>query len=847
MKLGSKIALLATIPVTLAISVSVATLLIKQKAIRLDLEQTVNDQAVFEARKIAGEVYLMCVRTDAQIHKQAERDQKQVQTILEKRGLPAALGPETKTWSAGAESRPRASVSVPVLKMMGLEQPEEVQPLVTAISTYSGAQCTLFQVANPTGDWLAVSSSISGLANSESTLLLSAAPPYGEPNPLTAAAQSRSSVYGRIILGGKWHVGTAIPLFDETKDKVLGVAFISRDQSVLQQDLREMIAQRTVGKTGYVFVLGSIGDERGRYIISRGNARNGESIWESKDTAGRLFIQSMVSKAAATESGRTDLEYYPWQNPGESVTRMKLAAVTHYAPWQWTIGASTYLDDYSSLFDNVRRTQASLPIWTSSVAAVIAVLAAVFALFYARLIVRPIIAVRDGIVAISRGDLKDRTLQSAKDETGEMSSALTAAIQSVRAAVGSEQIEWGVITRQREEVARLMQVIENAPTNIMVIGLDRKIAYVNPACRTAFNRLRPFLAAAAENLIGEPDVIFSPQNPELRERLGSQSRLPYEATLQVGCETLSIVASPIVDQQGRYLGPMIIWELTTERMAAAEREKASFERMGKTVTALNGSSNSLEQAAQALRTTAQSMHESTEQTFKEAQLAATSAEEVGRNIATVAASAEELSASVRNISQSTAEASRVGGEAVAAATATQATMAQLGASSQQVGQVVGLIRGIAEQTNLLALNATIEAARAGEAGRGFAVVANEVKALAQQSARATEEINGKISLIQQDAQKAVQDIGSISSIIARINGLQTGVATAVEEQASVTNEIARNAADVSRGSQDITGRLTQLQGAAQSSREGAGQTLRAASELAGMASELKQIADSGGR
>lgn len=201
---------------------------------------------------------------------------------------------------------------------------------------------------------------------------------------------------------------------------------------------------------------------------------------------------------------------------------------------------------------------------------------------------------------------------------------------------------------------------------------------------------------------------------------------------------------------------------------------------------------------------AHSLAASAEQTACQAQSVAASSEQATRNVQTVASSAEELTASIREIAARVQEASTVAQSAVRQASTASGTMLQLGQSSQEIGQVVKVITSIAQQTNLLALNATIEAARAGEAGKGFAVVANEVKELARQTARATEEIERKIAGVQKDADHAVRVISDISGTIAKINEISGTIAAAVEEQNAATGEISRNVTEAARGTADVT-------------------------------------------
>jgi methyl-accepting chemotaxis protein len=274
-------------------------------------------------------------------------------------------------------------------------------------------------------------------------------------------------------------------------------------------------------------------------------------------------------------------------------------------------------------------------------------------------------------------------------------------------------------------------------------------------------------------------------------------------------------------------------------MAASLNEATASIRQ--TVTALassavtiNGSSDTLSGVSDKIAISAQGASSRASEASGAAQL-------VSRNLQTVAAGAEEMGASIREISTSANEGAKVAGQAVGVAESAAETMNRLGDSSAEIGTVIKTITSIAEQTNLLALNATIEAARAGEAGKGFAVVAGEVKDLAQETAKATEDIARRVEAIQADGERAVDAITEITRIIARINDYQVTIASAVEEQTATTSEMNRNVNEAAQGSADIAGSISGVAEAAQSTAEGTAESRRAANDLARVSNELKSL------
>ncbi len=445
----------------------------------------------------------------------------------------------------------------------------------------------------------------------------------------------------------------------------------------------------------------------------------------------------------------------------------------------------------------------------------------------------------------------------------------------------------------RREAAKIQSMMEQAPINVMFAGPDFKISYANPSSIKTLKGLEHLLPVKADQLVGQSIDIFHKNPSHQRKLLSDPSNLPHRTNIQVGTETLDLLVSPIFDQNKTYLGAMVTWEVITQKLAqerqikeAGERERAQaeelrtkvdsilavvnaaadgdltrevtiegedaigqmgvglgqfFQELRVTVGSIAGNASSLGGSAEELTAVSSEMNANAEETAVQANVVSAAAEQVSKNVQTVATGVEEMSASIREIAGNATQAAKVAQEAVKVAENTNQTITKLGESSCEIGKVIKVITSIAEQTNLLALNATIEAARAGEAGKGFAVVANEVKELAKETAKATEEIGQKIDAIQSDTRNAVDAINQISQVIDQINDISNTIASAVEEQTATTNEISRNVAEAAKGSGEIAQNITSVAKAAESTTQGAGNTQQAAAELSRMAAELQQL------
>jgi methyl-accepting chemotaxis protein len=258
---------------------------------------------------------------------------------------------------------------------------------------------------------------------------------------------------------------------------------------------------------------------------------------------------------------------------------------------------------------------------------------------------------------------------------------------------------------------------------------------------------------------------------------------------------------------------------------------------------VRSSLDTLAGAATEMQATSRSMSATAGEASQQATTVAVVAEQASANVQTVAAATEELSSSVSEIGRQVTESTQIAGQAVAEANRTNVTVQGLSAAAQKIGDVVKLISDIASQTNLLALNATIEAARAGEAGRGFAVVANEVKSLASQTAKATDEISAQVSAMQGATADAVQAIESIGRTIGSINEIASAISIAVDQQGSATREIARSVQEAAQGTGQVSSNISGVNQSADKTGAAANKVLSSAEQLSGQAATLRADVD----
>ncbi|WP_298374307.1 methyl-accepting chemotaxis protein [Azospirillum sp.] len=335
---------------------------------------------------------------------------------------------------------------------------------------------------------------------------------------------------------------------------------------------------------------------------------------------------------------------------------------------------------------------------------------------------------------------------------------------------------------------------------MMAEGKGMTITYMNRTAVEFLGKLQAHLPCKPEEMIGRSVDIFHANPAGPRRILSNPALLPHTARIGLGAEAMELRISPVRDRLGNYVGPLLTWNLVTAQVQMAK----TFEsEIGSVVAELAAEA---EKIAQITHEMAHRQETGASRSIS----VADGAESTNRDIQSLAAAAEELVASIDEIGRQVATASSTTREGVANVDAVAEQIGRLKTAAGEIGAVVQLINDIASQTNLLALNATIEAARAGEAGKGFAVVASEVKALANQTARATDEIARRIDAIQGETDAAVDGFARVRGVIGTVDEIASNIAAAIEEQSAVTKEMTRSVVGVTKDMQQVSSSISDV-------------------------------------
>lgn len=624
-----------------------AVLFLKRNHLKNQMQVLAIQQGVEESGKIVNTVYNTCAAIEAKNQLRLAHNLGVARDMLKQHGQ-MTLGEQTVSWNAENQvTKQKTALSLPQVYVgtnwLGQNFSTNVPSLIVdEVKRMTEDECTVFERINEAGDMLRVCTS---LVRPDGTRAIGTYIPSanadGTPNPVVKTVLKGETYTGRALVVNDWYSTVYEPIWDAAHQKIIGMLYVGLNMSDATKAIRSSILKMRVGKTGYMYVLGAKGNERGHYIISKDGARDGENIWDVKDSSGNLVIQQTIERGMQTTNGNFGQMQYTWANPGDKAPRLKCVAVTYYEPWNWILGAGTWVEEFKEMGNAALREIDQLLLIVGSVAIVATLLAFVASLLMSRSITRPLNQTIDEL---------NHTVSRIQSASGEVANA-------------SQSLAQGAC----EQAASLE---ETAATIEEMSSMTK---------RNAVN------AASVNNY-------------------ASQAR------------------------------------------AAAERGNSGMEAMSNAMDAIKK-------------------------------------------------------------------------------------------SSSEISVIVKTIDKIAFQTNILALNAAVEAARAGEAGQGFAVVAEEVRNLAQQSAKAARDTAAKIETAITNAAEGVQINAEVAASLREI----VEKSRKVDELAS---EVANASQEQSRGFEQIATAVNQIDQLTQSNATNAEQGASSAEALNDQASALKRAANS---
>ncbi len=409
-----------------------------------------------------------------------------------------SLSEETITWTATNQfTNVQKRIQLPRMlignKWLGQNiNPDVYSAVVDEVTKLVGETATIFQRMNEQGDMIRVATTVKdGTGRRAIGTYIPAIEASGKPNPVMAAILKGKTYHGRAFVVNAWYLTAYEPIKDEA-GRLLGMLYVGVKQKAVEMRVRQAILQTTVGKTGYVYVLGGKGEDRGRYIISQRGERDGENIWESKDSDGRYVVQAVIAKAITLHPGELTTERYRWQNPGEPAPRWKVARLAYYEPWDWVIGSSVYEDEllkYQAVLSGGRTRMTTI---MSIAGLTITLLIGLAGIFIAWTIARPVSQLTDAAETIIKGDLNHVVDIHSHDEIGALAQTFNIMTARLR------QTMEGLQDTQR----KLSDIIDFFPDATLVVDKEGKVIAWNRAIET-------MTGVRAEEMLGKGNYEYA--------------------------------------------------------------------------------------------------------------------------------------------------------------------------------------------------------------------------------------------------------------------------------------------------------------------------------------------------
>lgn len=399
MRIGTAIILLTVCPVLVTLIIVVLTMYVQNQRLSVTVAHTVRQQAYSEASKIAKNAYLLCASTEARNLKELNRSLGVATDLLAKSG-DVSFTEETVPWHA-VNQLTHSDETITLPKMLlgpnwlgQISQASERASFVDEIRHQTGSYCTLFQRMNKEGDMLRVSTNVLKADGGRAIgSFIPAMAPDGAESPVIKAVLDGQTFKGRAFVVSEWHAAAYTPIWNAMHTYVVGMLYVGVPLAAINRELHDAVLKMVVGKTGYVFVVGGRGADRGKYMISANGNHDGQDGSSLRDADGKEFMQDIVNKAVNTRDGATEQVTYSWKNDGEPDASTKLVSVTYFAPWDWVIGACANENDYAEVREGLSAAQGAMTLWIIVLAGATALAACALSVVYSLRISRPLLRI----------------------------------------------------------------------------------------------------------------------------------------------------------------------------------------------------------------------------------------------------------------------------------------------------------------------------------------------------------------------------------------------------------------------------------------------------------------------
>jgi methyl-accepting chemotaxis protein len=424
MSIKLKIIAISAFSCLILLGAFMANILFQEKIVSAKIDEELNALMLSNTKSVVQNVGSQLEALNDVLQAEVKNGLKVSWEILNRKGGVALNEQDTVEWSAANQyTKLTSKIRIPKF-MIGNEwlgqngSLSKASPVVDEVRHLVGGTTTIFQRINERGDMLRVCTNVEKLDNTRAIgTFIPAINPDGSQNPVIESLLAGQAFNGRAYVVNAWYLTTYEPIYDNNK-QIIGALYFGIMQEKTEA-LRKGITNSVLGKSGYIYVL----DREGNYIISKGGKRNGENLWNAKDSEGNYYIQSIIKKALSLKSGEVAYERYKMAEQGESGEKSKVAALTYFQPWDWIVGAGAYEDDFKETKVQVQNSIDKMVTWGGIIGAVVAVMVLLLAVFVSNKITNPIIQLTHAAEEISQGNLERIIDIKTKDETGQLAAA----------------------------------------------------------------------------------------------------------------------------------------------------------------------------------------------------------------------------------------------------------------------------------------------------------------------------------------------------------------------------------------------------------------------------------------